>query len=128
MRVLFIGDIFAGAGRKILAECLPLIFETEKPDFVVANAENAAGGKGLTGKTADEIFASGVDVITLGDHAWDRREIFEIIDDPRILRPLNLPEGNPGRGMGMYTKGDKKLCVAVLMGRTFIEKPMDCPF
>jgi len=128
MKVLFIGDVFGRPGRTILAECLPLIFDKDKPDFVVANAENAAGGKGLTPKTACELFDAGVDVITLGDHAWDRREIFEIIDDSRILRPLNLPGGNPGRGSGVYTKGDKKLCVAVLMGRTFIERPMDCPF
>ncbi|MEA2081634.1 MAG: TIGR00282 family metallophosphoesterase [Elusimicrobiota bacterium] len=128
MRVLFVGDIFGRPGRDILSGSLPLIFKTENPDFVVANAENAAGGKGLTPKTAYELFDAGVDVITLGDHVWDRREIFEIIDDRRILRPLNLPGGSPGRGRGVYTKGNHKLCVAILMGRTFIERPMDCPF
>jgi len=128
MKVLFIGDIFARPGREMVARTLPRIFETEKPDFVAANAENAAGGKGLTPKTAYELFNAGVDVLTLGDHVWDRKEILEIIDDKRILRPLNLPQGNPGRGRGLYTKGGNKLCVAVLMGRTFIERPMDCPF
>jgi len=71
MKVLFIGDIFARPGREMVARTLPRIFETEKPDFVVANAENAAGGKGLTPKTACELFDTGVDVLTLGDHVWD---------------------------------------------------------
>ncbi|PIU18208.1 MAG: TIGR00282 family metallophosphoesterase [Elusimicrobia bacterium CG08_land_8_20_14_0_20_44_26] len=128
MKVLFIGDVFGKAGREVLRESLPEIFKSEKPDFTVANAENSAGGKGLTQKVADELFAAGCDALTLGDHAWDRKEILEIIDDERIVRPLNFPPGCPGHGRTSLERDGQKLTVVSLMGRTFIERPLDCPF
>lgn len=128
LKVLFIGDVFGRPGRSVLKECFPGVFSKYEPDFVIANAENAAGGKGLTPGIADELFKIGIDVITLGDHSWDRKDVLKIIEDERILRPLNLPAGCPGHGQGVYEKGKEKLCVISLLGRTFIEKPLDCPF
>ncbi|MFH1352573.1 MAG: TIGR00282 family metallophosphoesterase [bacterium] len=128
MKILFIGDIFGRPGRNVLKECLPEVCGKYHPDFIIANAENAAGGKGLTTGIADELFKIGIDVITLGDHAWDRKDVLKIIEDERILRPLNLPAGCPGHGKGFYEKGKEKLCVVSLLGRTFIERPLDCPF
>ena len=99
MRLLFVGDVVGKPGRRILAEALPLLRRTHAVDFVVVNGENAAGGAGLTPAVAHEIFALGVDVVTLGNHAWDKRELAPAIDTfPRLVRPLNFPPGTPGQG------------------------------
>src|SRR3989339_224003 len=121
MKIFFIGDISGEPGRAILKSYLRQ--NRDKYDLVIANGENASGGKGLSPKTADEIFYSGVDVITLGDHAWDRKEIFEIVDHPGILRPLNYPDGVPGKGWTEI----QGVTVVSLQGRVFMP-PLDSPF
>jgi metallophosphoesterase (TIGR00282 family) len=129
MNILFIGDIVGSPGRQAVKELVPKLREEFKLDFIIANAENAAGGSGITQTVAGELFLSGVSVLTSGDHIWKKRDIFDIIDqDSRILRPLNFPEGVPGRGIGVYAaSGDKKICVINLQGRVFME-PLECPF
>ena len=99
MRILFIGDIVGGPGRRGLAKLLPALREELEPDLVIANGENAAGGVGITERTADEIFAAGVDLITTGNHVYRHRDAYEFIDRcERLVRPANYPKGNPGRG------------------------------
>ena len=129
VRLLFIADIVGEPGRRIIRELLLGIKRQEKIDFTIANAENAAGGFGITPKVADEIFFSGVEVITLGNHTWDRKEIYEIINHPQILRPANYPPNIPGKGFGVYTTSDRKIRVGVanFMGRVYMVNS-DCPF
>jgi len=99
MNILLIGDVFGKPGRRVIAEKLPALIEMESIDFVIANGENAAGGKGLTPQTAEELFAAGVDVLTSGNHARDKKEIDEMLNEsPRLVRPLNYPESMPGKG------------------------------
>src|SRR6185503_12123831 len=96
MRILFIGDIFASTGRKMVAEHLPFLVESEKTDLVIANAENAAGGFGLTPSIADDLFALGIDVLTSGNHIWDKRELYDYLPKkPRLLRPGNYAPDLP---------------------------------
>jgi len=99
MKILFIGDIVGNPGREAVKKLLPALKQEYHLDFIVANGENAAGGSGITPKVAEELFSSGIDVLTSGDHIWKKREIFEIIGkDNRILRPANYPAGAPGYG------------------------------
>jgi metallophosphoesterase (TIGR00282 family) len=129
MRILFIGDVIGRPGRDVLAaELLPLR-EKLGIEFVIANGENAAGGFGLTRNVANELFATGVDVLTNGNHWLDQKEILGFIDeDDRVLRPLNYPKGTPGRGAGLYhTRGGARVLVINPMGRTFMD-PLDDPF
>jgi metallophosphoesterase (TIGR00282 family) len=127
--MLFIGDIVGRPGRDVVGTELPLLREQLKLDFVIGNGENAAGGFGLTRKTAIELFASGVDVLTTGNHWADQKEILSYIgEDDRILRPRNYPEGTPGRGAGLYeTRCGRRVLVVNVMGRHFME-PLDDPF
>ncbi len=98
--ILFVGDLVGSLGRRTLLECLPLLRERHDPTFVVVNGENVAGGLGITPKAADQLFAAGVDAITLGNHAYHRREIYPYLDaQPRIVRPANYLRGQPGRGV-----------------------------
>lgn len=129
MKILFIGDVVGKPGRQAVAHILPGLIEQHQLDFVIANGENAAGGSGLTPQTADELFAAGVDVITMGDHTWDQREILQIIDqEPRLLRPANFPPGTPGLGAAVFHRpGQAAVGVLNLLGRTFL-RPIDCPF
>ena len=129
MKLLFVSDIVGEVGRKILKELLPEIKKEEKIDFIIVNAENSAGGFGITPRVAEEIFFLGVDVITLGNHTWDRKEVFEIIGHPRILRPANYPPNVPGKGFNVYVPVFKgvKIGVINLMGRVFMSN-LDCPF
>lgn len=130
MRLLFLGDLMGRAGRTEVIERLPGLREMLKLDFVAVNAENAASGFGLTSKIAVELLGAGVDVITLGDHAFDQKEMLTFIEDePRILRPLNLAKKAPGRGSGLFpaTRG-RKVFVVVALGRVFMSKPYDDPF
>jgi len=129
MKILFIGDIVGSPGREAVKQLLPGLKKEFNLDFVIANAENAAGGSGITPKIAEELFNSGVNVLTSGDHIWKKREIFEIIDqEERILRPLNFPTGVSGRGYGLFkTESGLKIGVANVNGRVFMEA-LECPF
>ena len=93
------GDIYASPGRRILADHLRDIIEAQHIDLAIANAENSAGGFGVTPSIADELFALGLDVLTTGNHVWDKREIYDYLNrQPRLLRPANYPDGTPGKG------------------------------
>jgi 2',3'-cyclic-nucleotide 2'-phosphodiesterase len=129
MRILFIGDIVGRPGREVVTTQAPLLRDSLRLDFIVANGENAAGGFGLTRAIANDLFAAGVDVITTGNHWADQKEILSFIgDEDRILRPRNLPPGAPGRGAGVYeTRGGERVLVVNPLGRVFME-PQDDPF
>lgn len=129
MKVLYIGDVVGKSGRKAVAAHLPRLRDELALDFVVLNGENAAHGFGITGAICDAFFEMGVDVVTTGNHAWDQREIIDYMkDEPRLLRPVNYPEGTPGRGFGVFdTAGGKKAMVIQAMGRLFMD-PLDDPF
>lgn len=125
LSVLMIGDIVGKLGRRTVAALLPEIRRTHAVDFVIANGENVAGGRGLTPATADELYDAGIDVITSGNHIWENREIYPALDsDERILRPMNYPEGAPGRGV--YQRDG--IAVLNAMGRTFMGADLDDPF
>jgi metallophosphoesterase (TIGR00282 family) len=129
MKVLLIGDIVGRAGRRAVRELLPDIKKDENIDFIIANGENAAGGFGITGKVAEELYGYGIDVLTMGNHTWDNKEIFNFIeDDPNLIRPYNYPPGTPGRGYNIYKlDSGVKLAVVNLLGRIFLAD-VDCPF
>ena len=129
MRILFVGDVFGKAGRQILADKLAEIRADFGPfDFVVINCENAAAGSGLTERLMNELFALGVDVMTSGNHIWDKKEFVPILDrEPRVLRPANYPPTAPGRGYVEVEKNGLSLGVINLQGRAFMP-PLDCPF
>ncbi len=125
MLILLIGDIIGRPGRQAIAKFLPDLRQQYRLDMVIANAENAAGGFGLTPAIARELLGSGIDVLTSGNHIWAQKEIIPCLDgDMPILRPLNYPPGLPGRG---YLIKDNVMVVN-LMGRTFIGSYLDCPF
>jgi hypothetical protein len=129
MKILFIGDIVGKPGREAVRILLPKLVKKHKIDLCIANAENAAGGSGVTPKIAQELFSFGLYMLTSGDHIWKRKEILEILDSElRILRPANYPKGAPGRGYGLI-KTRSGLCVGVinLEGRVFMSS-LDCPF
>ena len=99
MKILFIGDIIGRSGREAIIKKLPTLILKFKPDIIIANAENAASGYGLTKKIAEELFDQGISVLTLGNHAWDQREMLSYIEEcSKIIRAINYPEGVPGRG------------------------------
>lgn len=127
MKIFFIGDIVGRSGRALLKKILPSLISKEKLNWVIANAENAAGGSGLTRRVAEEIFFAGVDIITSGDHIFKKKEILEIIEDMDILRPLNYGELARGRGFLIKRKNNQEICVINLIGRVFMQ-PVDCPF
>ena len=129
MRVLFLGDVVGHSGRTAIIKKLPELKETLQPDFVVVNAENAAGGFGITPAICDRLFEAGADVLTTGNHVWDQREIIPHIDhEPRLLRPLNFPPGTPGQGAGLFeTRDGRRVQVINAMLRLFMD-PLDDPF
>jgi len=129
MNILFIGDIVGSPGRTAIDKLLPGLKVELGLDFVIANAENASGGSGITSKVSAQLFASGVDVITSGDHIWKKSEIFQLINqEERILRPLNYPQGSPGRGANVFkTLNGAKVGVINVNGRVFMEA-LECPF
>ena len=129
MRILFIGDIIGNPGRQAVKELLPGLKKEFDLAFTIANAENAAGGSGITAPVAQELFDFGIDVLTSGDHIWKKKEIFEVItQEERILRPVNFPLGAPGRGRGIFnTKANIKVGVINVQGRVFMEA-LECPF
>jgi len=129
MRILFVGDIVGRSGRTIVYERLPKLVRDWKLDLVVANAENAAGGFGITEAIYRDLLDAGVDAITLGNHAWDQREALVFIERaPRLIRPVNYPAGTPGRGAAMIeAKNGARVLVVNAMGRIFMEA-LDDPF
>ena len=131
MRVLAIGDVFARPGRDCLGEQLPRLKRLYKPDVVIANAENAAHGYGVTRKITEELFSMGVDVLTGGNHSFDNAEYYDFADqDHRILRPANYPENTPGFGWTLVPVGSRGNQIAMinLIGRVFSHQNFDCPF
>ncbi len=129
MRILFIGDIVGSPGRKIVHERLADIVAQQSVDLCIANGENSASGFGITPRLADELFASGIEVLTGGNHSWDRKEIMEYLPhEPRLLRPANFPNGSPGKGVFISkAKNGTGYAVLNLQGRTFMT-PIDDPF
>ena len=129
MRILFIGDVVGRSGRTIVNQRLPGLISDWKLDLVVLNGENSAGGFGITENIFREFIDSGVDVVTLGNHAWDQREALVFIErSPRLVRPLNYPKGTPGRGAAMIdAKNGARVLVINAMGRIFLD-PLDDPF
>ncbi|MCA0754109.1 TIGR00282 family metallophosphoesterase [Paenibacillus sp. N4] len=128
MNVLFIGDIVGNVGRSALKRVLPALKSKYNPHIIIANGENAAAGRGITASIAKEFFEWGVHGITMGNHTWDNKDIFEWIDEePRIVRPANYSPGAPGQGMAFIKANGKQLAIINLQGRTFLP-PIDCPF
>ncbi len=129
MRLLFLGDVVGRSGRDAVIAHLPRLKAELDPDLTVVNGENAAGGFGITVKIAEDFFAAGVDAVTLGNHSWDQKELVGQIDQqPRILRPLNYPEGTPGRGFVLLqARGGRRVLVMNVMLRLFMD-PLDDPF
>lgn len=129
MRVLFIGDIVGSSGRQIVRDRLADLVEHQHIDLVIANGENAAAGFGITPRIAEELFHNGIEVLTGGNHSWDRKEIFDYIPhEPRLLRPANFAEANPGSGNYVGTaKNGVKYAVLNLQGRVFLA-PNEDPF
>src|SRR5580698_1825108 len=130
VKLLFIGDIVGHPGRRAISELLPKLRERHGLDVVIANGENSAGGNGITPDIAAELFASGIDAITTGDHLWDQKEVLELLqNEPRFLRPLNYPPGTPGRGSALLKIRDlPPVAVMNAQGRTFIMPPLENPF
>jgi len=123
-----VGDVHGRPGRRAVARRVPSLRRELEVDFVVANAENSAGGVGLTPQTAAELFAAGVDALTGGNHTWAKREAYELLNsDPRVVRPANYPPGVPGQGSTVIRRGGAALAVLNLQGRVFME-PLDDPF
>jgi len=129
VRILFVGDIFGKPGRDIARRAIPALIERRDVDFVIANVENSAAGFGVTGDLADVILGYGVDVMTSGNHIWDKKEILDYIPrQPKLLRPANFPAGAPGRGSYLArTRTGEPVGVINLMGRIFMA-PLDDPF
>jgi 2',3'-cyclic-nucleotide 2'-phosphodiesterase len=131
LRIIFIGDVSGKFGRRFLGKAVPLIRIKYSPDLVIANGENAAGGLGITHKTAGEIFETGVDVITGGNHIWDKKEAISLLKEQQsIIRPLNFPAATtPGNGSYVFcTHDNTEILVANLQGRVFMEPVVDNPF
>jgi 2',3'-cyclic-nucleotide 2'-phosphodiesterase len=131
MKILYIGDIFGQPGRRIVKEKLPLLVDEYSPDLVLANAENAAAGFGITPALVEEILDLGIVVLTSGNHIWDKKEILKYLaehTDGRLLRPANYPPGAPGHGLYLgKTRGGIDYAVMNIQGRVFMPT-IDCPF
>ncbi len=130
MRILFVGDVVGKPGRQVLRERLAGLMAQEDIDLCVVNGENAAGGVGITEEIAQEFFSWGVDLVTMGNHVWDKREVYAFIErEPRLIRPLNYPPGAPGQGVALVTARDgSTVAVVNLSGRVFSTVHFDCPF
>jgi metallophosphoesterase (TIGR00282 family) len=130
MRCLFLGDVMGRAGRAAVTEHLPRIRDEWRLDFVVVNGENASNGMGLSADHARLLLAAGADCITLGDHAFDQKDMLQFIEtEPRILRPLNFAKSAPGKGYRLFTaRGGRKVLVLQVLGQVFMKRPFDDPF
>ena len=129
IRILFLGDIVGEPGRIAVIRSVPIFLQERGVDFVIVNGENAASGRGITGKMAIDLLRSGVAVITTGDHIWDQRETASYIStEPRLLRPINYPDGVPGQGSVILETAKGKVAVLNVLGRTFMQPILDNPF
>ncbi len=129
IRILFLGDVVGEPGRKAVIEQLPLLKQSEELDFIIVNGENAAGGKGITPKIAIDLLRAGAAVLTTGDHVWDQQEIVDYFPtEPRLLRPLNYPEGTPGAGSVVLETAKGRIGVIQVQGRSFIQPPLENPY
>lgn len=128
MNILFIGDVVGSLGRDMIKEYVPKLKEKYRPHITIVNGENAASGKGITEKIYRGFLESGVQAVTLGNHTWDNKEIFDFVEDAKYLvRPANFPENNPGKGIIYLKLNNEEIAVISLQGRTFLT-PIDCPF
>lgn len=128
MKILFIGDVVGSPGRDMVKEYLPKLKEKYRPNMTIINGENAAAGKGITEKIYKEFLVHGAQVVTMGNHTWDKKEIFEFIDSAKyMIRPANFPDGTPGNGIVYININGKEIAVINLQGRTFLP-PLDDPF
>lgn len=128
MKILIVGDVVGRPGRKAFKKYTKELREKNNIDVVIVNGENSAAGKGVSRKSLDELYAGGADIVTSGNHIWDKREVYEVIDtDPYLVRPANYPEGAPGKGWCLYPLKAKSLAVINMSGRAFMPE-MDCPF
>src|SRR6056297_258050 len=130
MRLLFLGDVVGRAGRRAITENLATLRKDWRLDFVVVNGENASGGMGLTGAHAKGFFEAGADVVTLGDHAFDQKDMLQSIEgEPRLIRPLNFAKGAPGRGHRVFSDArGRKVLVTQVLGQVFMKRAFDDPF
>src|SRR5262245_21391720 len=131
MNILVIGDVVGSPGRGILRKALPVVFRKHDIDYCIANVENAAGGFGVTKEVCDELLDAGIDCLTSGNHIWDKREIIGVIDlIPQLLRPLNYPDRQPGRGshVGLGKRSRVPVATLNLSGRVFMNGAIDDPF
>jgi len=129
LRVLFLGDVVGAPGRNAVITRLPELKEQHAIDFTIVNGENAAGGRGITGKITIELLRAGVSVVTTGDHIWDQKDIFSFLDlEPRLLRPINYPIGAPGHGFILLETPKAKVAVINVQARTFMQPILENPF
>src|SRR5213596_626017 len=129
LTVLFLGDIVGEPGRNAVIGRLPQLKEKQALDFIIVNGENAAGGRGITGKITIELLRAGVSVVTTGDHIWDQKEIIQFLDlEPRLLRPMNYPQGAPGSGSIVLETAKGKVGVINVQARTFMQPILENPF
>jgi metallophosphoesterase (TIGR00282 family) len=129
MRILFLGDIVGEPGREAIYARLPDLKKEEEIDFIIANGENIAGGRGITPKLAIELLRAGIAVVTTGDHVWDQKEIIDYFPtEPRLLRPINWPEGTVGAGSVVLETAKGKVAVLNAQGRVFMQPPLEDPF
>ena len=128
-KILFLGDIVGRPGRDFVVERLALLRQELGADIVIANAENSAGGAGITKKIAEQLIAAGVDAVTLGDHVWDQKKFENEIDGlDKVCRPANLPEQNPGRSHLIVEKDGFRLAILTVLGRNYLTLKSSCPF
>jgi metallophosphoesterase (TIGR00282 family) len=129
LRLLFLGDIIGEPGRKAVIDMVPRLKQTLAIDFVIVNGENAAAGRGITGKITIDLLRAGIAVVTTGDHIWDQKEVNAYIDtEPRLLRPINYPPGTPGKGSIVLETAKGKVGVINVQGRTFMQPSLENPF
>lgn len=130
MKLMFLGDVMGRAGRRAITENLARLRTAWKLDFVVVNGENATSGVGLSGAHAKTLLEAGADCITLGDHAFDQRDMLQFIEqEPRVIRPLNFSKSAPGKGARLFTsKNGRKVLVTQVLGQVFMKRPFDDPF
>ena len=130
MRILFLGDVMGRAGRRAICDNLNRLRAEWRLDFIVVNAENATSGMGLSGAHAKSLLDAGADCLTLGDHAFDQKDMLQFInEEPRIVRPMNYSRSAPGKGAALFTaKNGRKILVAQVLGQVFMKRPFDDPF